>query len=154
MTRTTRQPSADEARRAYADAVAAADEAFHAALEAGELKDLRTSFWSALHRLTDSTAYWRIEEVKCCVCGCTEDNACAGGCWWIDGDDMQDRCSACEGLPIPDRDQAARDAFTAAYKYLGAPGDFSYGMPEGQSLKRLYDAYNAFLKATAAPVSG
>ncbi|MCP1375363.1 hypothetical protein [Dyella lutea] len=30
--------------------------------------------------------------VRCChVCGCTETNACAGGCWWI-GPDL---CSAC-----------------------------------------------------------
>ena len=29
----------------------------------------------------------------CEVCGCTTDNACPGGCWWVD-----DRlCSACAG---------------------------------------------------------
>ncbi len=27
----------------------------------------------------------------CRVCGCTDDNACLGGCWWIE----PDLCSAC-----------------------------------------------------------
>lgn len=33
----------------------------------------------------------------CRVCGCTEDNACAGGCWWVQdpSGDLSDLCSAC-----------------------------------------------------------
>lgn len=27
----------------------------------------------------------------CRVCGCTDDNACQGGCWWVE----PDLCSAC-----------------------------------------------------------
>lgn len=32
----------------------------------------------------------------CRVCGCTENRACAGGCWWVPDPTMQGRlCSAC-----------------------------------------------------------
>lgn len=31
---------------------------------------------------------------ECRVCGCTDDNACAGGCYWVE----PDLCSACEKL--------------------------------------------------------
>ncbi len=47
--------------------------------------------------------YRPIEEAHCCVCGCTEDEPCDGGCWWIDDDAMRDRCSQCEGKPLPKR---------------------------------------------------
>lgn len=30
-------------------------------------------------------------ERKCRVCGCTEDNACEGGCYWVE----EDLCSKC-----------------------------------------------------------
>lgn len=34
------------------------------------------------------------ETVRTCrVCGCTDDHACPGGCWWID----EDLCSECVG---------------------------------------------------------
>jgi hypothetical protein len=34
----------------------------------------------------------------CRVCGCTEERACAGGCWWVDdGPGGGDLCSACAG---------------------------------------------------------
>ena len=32
-------------------------------------------------------------EQVCHVCGCTEDNACPGGCWWVE----KDLCSNCAG---------------------------------------------------------
>ena len=38
-----------------------------------------------------------------------------------------------------------RQAFEAAYKALGAPGDFGYGSPEGKAMQRLYAAWNAAL---------
>lgn len=41
-------------------------------------------------------------EAFCCVCGCTENRACRGGCYWIDSDEMEDRCSQCEGLEKPE----------------------------------------------------
>lgn len=30
----------------------------------------------------------------CRVCGCTDERACEGGCWWLSADD--DLCSTCE----------------------------------------------------------
>jgi hypothetical protein len=30
----------------------------------------------------------------CRNCGCTDENACDGGCWWIE----DDLCSACEAV--------------------------------------------------------
>ena len=30
-------------------------------------------------------------ERRCRVCGCTQNNACPGGCWWVE----DDLCSAC-----------------------------------------------------------
>ncbi len=34
---------------------------------------------------------------RCRVCGCTDDQACAGGCWWV----ADDLCSACEARATP-----------------------------------------------------
>lgn len=31
----------------------------------------------------------------CARCGCTDDHACAGGCWWVE----PRLCSRCDGLP-------------------------------------------------------
>jgi hypothetical protein len=31
----------------------------------------------------------------CRVCGCTDDNACADGCAWIDGDEEENLCTRC-----------------------------------------------------------
>lgn len=31
----------------------------------------------------------------CRVCGCTEDRACPGGCWWVEDPEGEDLCSAC-----------------------------------------------------------
>ena len=38
------------------------------------------------------------DEQKCRVCGCTWDNACEGGCYWIE----DNLCSACAEKMIPD----------------------------------------------------
>lgn len=36
----------------------------------------------------------------CWLCGCTEDDACAGGCWWVpDPDGVRDMCSNCTDRP-------------------------------------------------------
>lgn len=43
-----------------------------------------------------------VEVPTCCHCACTDEQACEGGCSWIDDesvDDMNDRCSQCEGKP-------------------------------------------------------
>jgi protein gp37 len=41
------------------------------------------------------------QEAYCVVCGCTEYAACPDGCSWLE-DEMEDRCSNCEGEPIPE----------------------------------------------------
>jgi hypothetical protein len=37
-------------------------------------------------------------EASCAICGCTEDQACPGGCCWVEDPQglMRDICSACE----------------------------------------------------------
>jgi len=37
----------------------------------------------------------------CCVCGCTEDRACSGGCSWVVDPEGRDLCSQCIGKPVP-----------------------------------------------------
>lgn len=44
-------------------------------------------------------AEWCAEgEPACRVCGCTDDRACEGGCWWVEAD----LCSACVGKEATD----------------------------------------------------
>jgi hypothetical protein len=43
------------------------------------------------HRRTD-----RAGVRTCRVCGCTDDHACEGGCWWVDAD----LCSACSAPTV------------------------------------------------------
>jgi len=33
----------------------------------------------------------------CCACGCTEEEACEGGCSWVDN--RKTLCSSCMGMP-------------------------------------------------------
>jgi hypothetical protein len=40
--------------------------------------------------------------------------------------------------------------FKAAYRYLGAPGDFGYGTPCGDGLRKVYDTWNLLCKAQKA----
>ena len=46
------------------------------------------------HRAIDQVL---LEIVRTChACGCTDERACFGGCWWInDDDDAPDLCSSC-----------------------------------------------------------
>jgi protein gp37 len=41
-------------------------------------------------------------EATCAVCGCSDNDPCEGGCYWIGDeradDDMRDRCSQCKGV--------------------------------------------------------
>lgn len=137
--------SLDQARRTFAEQVEKTCMVFE--LHQLDLTDLRKSFWATLGKLVQLTDYWRSDEPMCCVCECTEDLPCPGGCHWIDGDDMLDRCSRCAGKPVPDRDQTVAEFFRSKYKLLGAPGDFGYGTACGDSLKMLYDRFNEFLMA-------
>ena len=43
--------------------------------------------------------------------------------------------------------------FRAAYRYLGAPGDFGYGTPCGDSLRGVYDKWSLLCKAKEPAVS-
>lgn len=38
--------------------------------------------------------------------------------------------------------QWAVEAIRVVHKTVGAPGDYGYGTPKGDALKRLYDAHN------------
>ncbi len=36
------------------------------------------------------------DEASCRVCGCSEQDACAGGCWWVPDPELEgDLCCAC-----------------------------------------------------------
>jgi hypothetical protein len=35
----------------------------------------------------------------CVVCGCTDNYACVGGCWWVNGPMDDPLCSSCVGDP-------------------------------------------------------
>lgn len=41
-----------------------------------------------------------VDEVRCFVCGCTDEVACPGGCWWAADDELhgQDVCNRCVEL--------------------------------------------------------
>lgn len=51
--------------------------------------------------MTDSTRPTRSQFTgpakfgTCYVCGCTEEHACEGGCWWVD--ETRTLCSQCAG---------------------------------------------------------
>lgn len=41
-----------------------------------------------------------LELVRTChACGCTDEQACFGGCWWVNDDGTPDLCSSCENGP-------------------------------------------------------
>ncbi len=44
-----------------------------------------------------SQHHTEISDATCRICGCTEDRACPGGCWWVPDPEMGDLCSACAG---------------------------------------------------------
>ena len=45
------------------------------------------------HRAIDQVL---LEIVRTChACGCTDERACFGGCWWVNDDGQPDLCSSC-----------------------------------------------------------
>lgn len=62
------------------------------ATEEWDGEPLFTSAADAEARRDDSLA-----EARCRVCGCTDDAACTGGCWWVPDPQMGELCSACQG---------------------------------------------------------
>ena len=45
--------------------------------------------------LQGNVYHWPLVEQQCRVCGCTWNNACQGGCYWVE----EDLCSRCVGQP-------------------------------------------------------
>lgn len=93
---------AGEARYRREEAAEIEAEAYHAALlsSGGE-----TDFLAATFVFEDAPGGRRLVslrtspnpdpfERRCRVCGCTDDHACEGGCWWV----AEDLCSACAGV--------------------------------------------------------
>jgi predicted kinase len=59
---------------------------------------------------------------RCRVCGCTDDRACPGGCWWVQDPLLGDLCSACAAPParsVPDLPTTAGSPVRAWF----GPGD-------------------------------
>lgn len=45
-----------------------------------------------------TTPRWKAPKSGTCrVCGCTDEHACDGGCWWVDS--SRTLCSTCSGTP-------------------------------------------------------
>jgi hypothetical protein len=43
-----------------------------------------------------------LDEPACRVCGCTDEAACEGGCWWVPDPYLEgDLCSACLDHVVP-----------------------------------------------------
>mgnify|MGYP001570285698 CR=1 FL=1 len=57
------------------------------------LLDRVTAFAADLRRIPTIDVVDVIAIRTCRSCGCTDDQACFGGCWWIS--DNEDLCSAC-----------------------------------------------------------
>lgn len=50
-----------------------------------------TGSWSEIKELLSQPFFKRIWYRVCRVCGCTQENPCDGGCYWVE----EDLCSAC-----------------------------------------------------------
>jgi len=72
------------------------------ALEAGPLPQINSGL--GLSGSAASTSSLDIDVATCRVCGCTEEQACQGGCWWVeDPEGLGDLCSSClPGLETDD----------------------------------------------------
>ena len=62
---------------------------------------------------------------RCRVCGCTEDHACPGGCYWVDDPQGGDLCSACLPDEAEGEDLDEGDDFAA---------EFAEGVVDGEGL--------------------
>lgn len=76
----------------------------------------------------------------CRVCGCTENNACEGGCWWAKNEPgSPPLCSACEGT-ADDMAEAIRRGQTFLKK-LTKP-DIAQSIAIGKAALRRRNARN------------
>ncbi|MFJ9521793.1 DUF6919 domain-containing protein [Kitasatospora sp. NPDC101801] len=83
------------------DAVAAAERAWQVTLADPDSGPRRALIDALFEAFADPA------EARCVRCGCTEDDPCKGGCWWVPGLVTEDVCSAC----APDRfDELAAEA--------------------------------------------
>lgn len=64
-----------------------------------------------------------LDMATCRVCGCTEEESCEDGCWWVeDPEGLGDLCSSCL-FELRDRfNEAARDACFRCAENAGLPG--------------------------------
>lgn len=85
----TSKVPADQAAEA---ATYLADRANRTLLTGPTAEQLRDLFAAYVARRDDQA---QTDEAACQVCGCTENHACEGGCWWVPNPLGVDLCSAC-----------------------------------------------------------
>lgn len=104
-------------------------------------KELIDKFFSAIEAVSDErfedneledTDFEEKDEQKCRVCGCTWDNACEGGCYWVE-DDLCSKCAEKEANTLPSRPLELIEAEINFYKAQTASGIIEIG-------KRLIEA--------------
>ena len=82
-----------------------------------------------------------MEERVCRICGCTEDNACEGGCSWVE----EDLCSACvdaEGNSVSDDDQDDAEDVEIIEKSNGVETKVTVSFESG--IEKLKSEYKKF----------
>lgn len=90
----------------------------------------------------------------CRVCGCTEDAACPGGCWWVPDPWMEgELCSSClPPSPAPSANQWHRRAVDAARAWLALCG-IDTDAPVREALDEHYGGgWNQFLTDNGVPL--
>lgn len=99
---------------------------------------------------------------SCKACGCTQDNACEGGCWWV----APDLCSNCEGrlnaIAFPELIQIHHDKRLQLTTTVGDPPGMVHGgdanpqafVSELIRLARLGQKVELAASATVARVEG
>jgi hypothetical protein len=60
---------------------------------AQSMRDIVSALRAAADGIEDDVA-------RCGVCGCTENEACDGGCHWVPDPQMDDLCSRCDGAVL------------------------------------------------------
>jgi hypothetical protein len=75
-----------------------------------------------------------IEDVTICRrCGCTDNSACEGGCWWVE----EDLCSACDTNDTEDNNEyLVRQSGEPAQKQYAVGCYEPTGLPQGYVLER------------------
>ena len=66
-----------------------------------------------------------VAEGQCRLCGCTDERACPGGCWWV----ADDLCSSCWRVLTPTQPGETAAAREAAPASMGRPTHPAAGSP-------------------------